>query len=96
MATDHARSPVALLILSTLLRHVSIPYTERLSSLSSLLYPGWEQDDDNLAKVDNAKIEFNSTYVRRNYLKTTSNCQINWKYVAVGFCPAGTGALFMG
>lgn len=72
------------------------------NTLSSRSSRPRRDDDSRGAKVDNAEIEFNSTYVRRNYLKTTSNCQINWKYVAAGDFTRGRGrarrgcALFMG
>lgn len=46
-------------------------------------------------ETDNAKIELDRTYVRRNYLKTTPNCRLNWKYVAVGIVPGETSTLFM-
>lgn len=47
------------------------------NTLSSRSSRPRRDDDSRGGKVDNAEIEFNSTYVRRNYLKTTSNCQIN-------------------
>jgi len=39
-----------------------------------------------LPETDNAKIGLARTYVRQNYLKTTPNCRLNWKYVAAGLC----------
>lgn len=49
-----------------------------------------------LPETDNAKIGPARTYVRQNYLKTTPNCRLNWKYVAAGLCPLGNQYIIHG